>query len=87
MTRVNRFVEGQQRLKAHDTEVDCYHQLITDDSGEKLLHLSTFGSEDRVSKPKSSQSLQLNRRAARELIGIIEAAFPGTVASGLTWSG
>jgi len=77
MARVNHFVEGGQSVRAHPTELDCHFQLIEDGEGARLLHLSTFGSADRESKPKSSQSIQLDRRAARELIGVIEEAFPG----------
>lgn len=87
MARVNHFVEGDQAVRAHPTALDCFFQVFEDESGSRLLHLSTFGSSDRESKPKSSQSLQLDRTAARELIGVVERAFPGLVASGITWSG
>lgn len=87
MARVNHFVEGDQAVRAHPTELDCYFQILEDESGSRLLHLSTFGSVERESKPKSSQSIQLDRRAARELIGVIEGAFPGLIVSGITWSG
>jgi len=87
MARVRAFVEGEQTIRLHPTKVDCFHQVIRDDEGAAVLHLTTFGSADRASKPKSSQSIQLDRKAARELIGVIESAFPGIVTSGLVWSG
>ncbi|MGR0319439.1 hypothetical protein [Agromyces sp. ZXT2-3] len=87
MARVVRFIPGEQAVRAHPTQLDCFFQVIEDDTGSRLLHLSTFGSADRESKPKSSQSIQLDRGSARELIGVIEKAFPGLVASGVTWSG
>lgn len=87
MARVTHFVEGVQTVRAHPTRLECYYQALDDETGSRLLHLSTFGSADRESKPKSSQSIQLDRRAARELIGVIEQAFPGLVSSGVTWSG
>jgi hypothetical protein len=76
MARVREFQEGTQSIKEHRTEVACAHQTLLSDEGQKLLHLSTFGSADRVSGPKSSQSLQLNEASARALVTIIEDAFP-----------
>ncbi|TDC38349.1 hypothetical protein E1211_07225 [Micromonospora sp. 15K316] len=75
MARVRSFGPSQQRVKAHPTEVDCEHVVI-DDGSERLLHLSTFGSDDRASERKSSQSIQLNSESARQLVEIIEQAFP-----------
>lgn len=40
------------------------------------LHLSTFGSDDRQSDRKSSQSIQLDRKRAAELVEILLKAFP-----------
>ncbi|MFF2494185.1 hypothetical protein [Agromyces sp. NPDC058064] len=87
MAREKAFVEGEQTIRLHPTKVDCFHQVIRDDEGAAVLHLTTFGSADRASTPKSSQSIQLDRKTARELVGIIEDAFPGLVVSGMTWSG
>ena len=75
MARVRRFGPSHQRVKVHPTEVDCEHVVI-DDGSQRLLHLSTFGSDDRASERKSSQSLQLDVEAARQLLEIIEGAFP-----------
>lgn len=65
---------GTQRVNRHDSEVDCYYQII--DDGERLLHLSTFGSDNRQSKPKSSQSIQLDRDMAVQLIEVLLKVFP-----------
>lgn len=65
---------GTQRVNRHDSEVDCYYQTI--DDGERLLHLSTFGSDNRQSKPKSSQSIQLDRDMAVQLIEVLLKVFP-----------
>jgi len=62
-------------LKAHPTEVDCEFGVV-DDDGVRLLHLTTFGSDDRASDRKSSQSLQLDVEQARKLVEIIERTFP-----------
>lgn len=77
MARVRSFERGTQSVKAHPTEADCFHQEVTLPNGERLLHLSTFGSENRQSQPKSSQSLQLDEEACRALLTIIRETFPG----------
>lgn len=58
---------GTQNIKAHETYVDCFYQTISDPKDERLLHLTTFGSDARQSQPKSSQTLQFDENAAREL--------------------
>ncbi|MFC8526998.1 McrB family protein [Nocardia sp. NPDC057227] len=72
MARIRRIVEGTQRVAAHKPEnaVTCQWQVIGDENGDPLVHLSTFGSEGRQSNPKSSQSLQLSRADAIELVRI-----------------
>lgn len=72
---IRNFLEGTQTVRPHPTEVQCYYQVL--DEPERRVHLSTFGSADRTSEPKSSQSLQLNEERARELVDILERIFPG----------
>lgn len=62
-------------MTAHPSEVDCFYQEIQAQDGSKYLHLSTFGSDDRRSEAKSSQSLQLNEEMARQLVQIIGETF------------
>lgn len=77
MARIRSFSPGQQDVKWHPSEVDCFHQVISSPSGDTtFLHLSTFGSESRQSEPKSSQSLQFDRQRALELVSVIARAFP-----------
>jgi 5-methylcytosine-specific restriction protein B len=75
MAVVRQFLEGSQTVRRHATEVDCYYQTVGD--GPIRVHLSTFGSDDRQSEPKSSQSIQLDEARAAELIKILRDAFPG----------
>lgn len=77
MARVRSLQHGTQDVKVHPSEVDCFYQVVTSASGEQFVHLSTFGSEERHSKPKSSQSLQLDEGMARELVNVLQRAFPG----------
>ncbi|MBB2944606.1 5-methylcytosine-specific restriction protein B [Actinoplanes lutulentus] len=60
----------------HRTEVECGWQLV-DRRGETLLQLSTYGSEQRQSEKKVSQTIQLDRARAEELLEIMRRAFPG----------
>jgi fructose-1,6-bisphosphatase/inositol monophosphatase family enzyme len=56
--------------------VDCGYQTVTGAAGEVLLQLATFGSDDRKSQPKVSQTLQFDREASALLIDILRSAFP-----------
>jgi hypothetical protein len=75
MARIRALHPGTQRVSRHPTEVDCSYQEIISKDGAKYIHLSTFGSDDRKSAPKSSQSIQLDEQAARELVEILVSAF------------
>lgn len=75
MARIRRIEKGTQSVSVHPSEVDCFYQVVRGEGGETYLHLSTFGSDDRQSKPKSSQSLQLSQSVADELVAVIRATF------------
>jgi hypothetical protein len=81
MAIIESFEPGTQSVKAHTTEVTCFHQTVLSPERGQLLHLSTFGSPDRQSIPKSSQSLQLDLAAATVLHGLLEETFPSLKAS------
>lgn len=75
MARIARIELGTQDVRPHRTDVDCYIQTIASSTGETMVHLSTFGSVDRTSQPKSSQSMQFDRESAAQLISYFVAAF------------
>jgi hypothetical protein len=75
MARLRSLQPGTQTVRAHPTEVDCFYQTVLDKDGNKILHLTTFGSDDRQSNPKSSQSIQLDERSAAELLKVIVETF------------
>lgn len=75
MARVRQFFTTTASARRHPTVVDCGWQVLKVD-GSAVLQLSTYGSDDRASPPKVSQTLQLDEQSARELVGIIEQAFP-----------
>lgn len=76
MARIKQVLRGTQDVRPHPTEVDCFYQVVTAPDGTRLVHLSTFGSAERQSEPKSSQSLQLDEAAARELVNVLLESFP-----------
>jgi hypothetical protein len=47
-----------------------------DVAGHRILHLETFGSDDRKSHKKGSQYLHFDREGARALLDAIRATFP-----------
>lgn len=60
----------------HRTEVDARWARVEAGS-TLLLHIATYGSDERHSHPKVSQVIQLDQIRARELKAIIERTFPG----------
>ncbi|WP_199184003.1 hypothetical protein [Cryobacterium sp. Y57] len=72
---------GTQNVKIHPTEVDCLLQIVEGPTGSKYLQLSTFGSDSRESKPKTSQTLQFDEEFAATMIRALQSCFPH-VASG-----
>lgn len=76
MALVRSFDKSNQLIRPHASEVDCEWLVVETASGPRL-HLSTFGSDDRASERKSSQSIQLDRERAGQLVDIIRHAFPG----------
>lgn len=76
MARVRSFTQAHSSGSPHPTETDAQWSVVQ--AGEaSLLQVSTFGSDDRVSQPKVSQTLQFDRSSAALLKQAIEAAFPG----------
>ena len=77
MTRIRSFEKGSQNVRVHTSDSDCRYQVVSDAAGEVFLHLSTFGSDDRASDAKSSQSMQFDREQALSLIRVLRETFPG----------
>ncbi|WP_406311733.1 hypothetical protein OHA77_23875 [Streptosporangium sp. NBC_01639] len=75
MAMVREFFRATINTGQHSTEVDCGYQLIITKDGN-LLQLNTYGSDNRQSKKKTSQTLQLDQEHAAELLKIITDAFP-----------
>ncbi|MBX7432547.1 hypothetical protein JDV09_10590 [Mycobacterium sp. Y57] len=76
MARIRSISEGLQAIRPHDSEVDCFYNVVQTADGDRLLHLSTFGSDNRQSKPKSSQSIQIDEEMAKVLVQLLKTTFP-----------
>ncbi|WP_345542764.1 hypothetical protein [Microbacterium jejuense] len=75
MARIISVEDGHQDVRGHVSEVECYVQQVTTADGELLVHISTFGSVQRQSAPKSSQSMQFDLAAAAALVDRFVTAF------------
>jgi hypothetical protein len=76
MARVKEFVPDRANSKTHPTLVECGWQVVGTADGP-LLQLNTYGSDTRASGKKVSQTIQLDRAAAEELMRILTTTFPG----------
>ncbi|GHD89408.1 hypothetical protein [Streptomyces naganishii] len=56
--------------------VTCGYRTFTV-NGRRVLQLDTYGSEERQIHGKISQSIQLDDDAARNLLRVLQEAFPG----------
>lgn len=77
MALIRTFTRTNGSARPHPSEVDCQWQPLVSASGERLLQLSTYGSDSRRSEPKVSQTIQINANTARMLIRALRETFPG----------
>ena len=75
MARIRSIAKALATGKLHPTEVDAEWSVVGAADGSKLLQLSTFGSDARVSSPKVSQTIQVDAAMARKLRDILEETF------------
>jgi Tfp pilus assembly protein PilX len=76
MAVIRSLVLGSRSASRHPTDVDAEYQAVNG-AEEKLFQISTFGSDDRASEPKVSQTIQLNEALAKDLLRAIRSVFPG----------
>lgn len=63
----------KDRINKHGTTEATYTTFV--ENGEKIFQIDTYGSEGRIIKDKVSQSIQLDRESAIELIGLLIKEF------------
>lgn len=76
MAKIGKFFWGVVTTKTHQTTVEAELCEVRLSGGEKFLQVSTFGSPERLSRPKVSQTFQLDRKHAYELRCAIDQIFP-----------
>ena len=64
----------KQRNSVHH-EVQCTYSIFTDVLGEKILQIDTYGSANREYRGRNSQTIQLNKETAEELVRVITTEF------------
>lgn len=67
----------QRSLQRHATHssVEASYSVIEISSGKPLLQIDTFGSAGRKLKGKTSQSIQVDKKCAEQLIRILTKTF------------
>ena len=59
------------------TQSSCGYRQTELADGTTVVQLETYGSAERKLTGKASQSIELDRRAAAEVIAILREAYPG----------
>lgn len=75
MALIRTLEKGTSNIKPHRSKVDATFQIIYGADGEPLLHIATYGSDDRLSEPKVSQTIQIDKKTALSLANIIDKEF------------
>jgi 5-methylcytosine-specific restriction protein B len=75
MARVRELFKEDGPGRPHPTEVECGWRVIRGVDGAHVLQLSTYGSDDRQSEKKVSQTLQIDRVIAAELATLLRETF------------
>jgi len=66
--------ETSSTSQVHPTVVDCRWQVVP--NGDSVLfQMSTYGSDERESQPKVSQTIQLDKEIAAELLTHLRETF------------
>lgn len=76
MARVSSFFQDDRSTtRPHPTEVEAGWKVLNDAQGQRLFQLSTYGSDDRQSEKKVSQTIQLDALAAQQLVDLLRKTF------------
>jgi hypothetical protein len=75
MARIRSIASVAGSSKIHPTEVEAEVSVVQTSNSQKFFQISTFGSDQRKSQPKVSQTIQFDEKRARELVRLINEAF------------
>ncbi len=70
--------DGLQAGNLHDKITDV-RAFCFDDHGERIFQLDTFGRQSRKIPGKKSQTVQLDRKAAAQLVNQLREAFADNI--------
>lgn len=76
MAFISKFAPSSSERHTRHSECDCGWR-VTERDGVQVVQLDTYGSTERKIAGKVSQSLQLDRSGAKDLVEILRSAFPG----------
>ncbi|MCZ0704479.1 hypothetical protein J2T56_003001 [Natronobacillus azotifigens] len=71
----SKFNRVDKHKKNVHEEVESTYSIFTANSGEKYIQIDTYGKSDREIPGKVSQSIQINKTMAKELLKLIEHEF------------
>jgi hypothetical protein len=80
MALISRFERYQPDRHSRHEAIDCLW-FAFDADGDRILQLRTDGSSLRKVPGKASQTIQLDRGAAEQLLEVLTTTFPGLGAS------
>lgn len=78
MALIRSLEPGRSAVTRNKTEVDCTYQIVDDEERGRILHLATYGSDQRASAPKVSQVIQFDEHQGRKLLEILHSLFPSS---------
>ncbi|GAA2006145.1 hypothetical protein [Catenulispora subtropica] len=78
MAMIGKFDHVSSDVQRRHEAVTCGYRTFFE-GGATILQLDTYGSATRAIPDKISQSIQLDLEAARQLLAIVEAAFPSLI--------
>jgi hypothetical protein len=78
MAKIVRFEPVTKDRVGRHSNVDCGYSIVRYEDRPAVL-LETYGSDDRASPGKISQSLLLDESAAKGLQEVLRRAFPGVL--------
>jgi len=73
MALIDKWEKEERNIKIQGPAATKYS--VSDVQGEKLFQISMYGSENRKEKGSASQTVQLNKKSAMELIIILMKEF------------
>jgi hypothetical protein len=75
VARIRSLTQAPGTGRVHPSDVDAEWSIVSTTEGS-LLQISTFGSDGRVSRPKVSQTIQVDQKIAEQLRCILNELFP-----------